>query len=57
MNRKTDKPQKTQTRRGLREYPGVAQNEADSNRVNEKLTDERTKMLNNNPRNTDDRMP
>ena len=57
MNKKTDKTQKPQTSRGLREYPGMAQNTADDNRVDENLTSERTKVLNNNPRNNDDRMP
>lgn len=34
-------------------YPGVAIDEADDNRVNQPLVDERTKTLNNNPRNND----
>lgn len=38
---------------GSKEYPGVAVNQADDNKVNRELEKERTKVENNNPRNTD----
>lgn len=57
MNKKSDKPQKAKTGKGLRNYPGLAENAADNNRVNEQLTRERTAVINNNPRNTDEQMP
>lgn len=37
-------------------YPGADINAADDNKVDEKLVEERTKTLNNNPRTTDDNM-
>ena len=40
-----------------REYPGVAVDRADDNKVTEKEVDARTKLQNNNPRNNDDAMP
>lgn len=40
-----------------KDYPGAAVNEADRDKVSEKLVDERTKDLNNNPRNTDGPKP
>ncbi len=42
---------------GEREYPGVAVNNADHAKTDKSLVNERTKTLNNNPRNTDDQMP
>lgn len=36
--------------RAERDYPGAAVNEADKEKVNKKLVDERTCTLNNNPR-------
>lgn len=39
------------------EYPGVAVDRADDNKVTEKEVDARTKVQNNNPRNNDDAMP
>lgn len=39
------------------DLPGAAINEADGNKVDEALVEERTKTLNNNPRNNDDKMP
>ncbi len=35
------------------EFPGAAINEADDNKVDKKLIKERTKTINNNPRNDD----
>lgn len=35
------------------EYPGVAINKSDNDKVSEKLEKERTETLNNNPRNND----
>lgn len=40
-------------RESLRENPGAAIDNADSNKVNARLVDERTCALNNNPRNSD----
>lgn len=39
------------------DLPGAAINAADNDKVNEDLVKERTKTINNNPRNTDDQMP
>ena len=39
------------------ELPGAAVNAADNDKVDEKLVEERTDTLNNNPRNTDVQMP
>lgn len=38
---------------GLRDFPGMAVDTADGNKVNEKMVDDRTKCQNNNPRNSD----
>jgi len=38
---------------GLREKPGVALNDADSNRVSAQMVKDSTRMLNNNPRNSE----
>lgn len=38
-------------------YPGVATDIADSEAVNKKEVKEDVKKLNNNPRNTDNKMP
>lgn len=43
--------------KALNDLPGAAINEADRDKVSEELVKERTKTLNNNPRNTDDEMP
>lgn len=44
-------------KQALKDLPGAAVNNADNDKVNEELVEERTKTLNNNPRNTDDKMP
>lgn len=48
---------KERIEKGEREYPGVAVNDADHAKVTKKLEDERTCILNNNPRNNDMKMP
>ena len=40
-----------------KEYPGAAIDKADNDRVSEKLVKESVKELNNNPRNSDEKMP
>jgi hypothetical protein len=44
---------KKQESKAGEEYPGVAINQADDNKVSKNLVKERTETLNNNPRNTD----
>lgn len=41
-------------KQGLRDLPGMAVDTADGNKVNAKMVNDRTKSLNNNPRNSDD---
>lgn len=52
MEKKTKSTGK-QKAEGLEDYPGVAINEADKDKENPCLVKERTKTLNNNPRNDD----
>ncbi len=40
-----------------KQYPGTAVNAADKDRVSDKLVKDDVKDLNNNPRNSDDKMP
>ncbi len=40
-----------------RDYPGIAVNNADHAKDNKGLQKERTRILNNNPRNTENEMP
>lgn len=46
-----------ETKKSLRENPGAAIDSADDDRVTAKPVKEDVKDLNNNPRNTDDKMP
>lgn len=39
------------------DLPGAAINAADNDNVNQELVEERTRTLNNNPRNNDNKMP
>lgn len=48
-----NKDSKTQEAKDALNYPGVALNEADDNKVTEKLQKESTCELNNNPRSND----
>ena len=48
---------KEQMEQAAREYPGAAVNMADQEKDTIKLEKERTCTLNNNPRNTDMKMP
>lgn len=41
----------------MRDYPGMAIDSADDEKVTEQRVDARTKAQNNNPRNTDNAMP
>ena len=51
-----DKDQK-QCEQAMRDYPGMAIDSADDEKVTEQRVDARTKAQNNNPRNTDNAMP
>lgn len=48
-----NKEEKKQVEEAERKYPGAAIDAADDNKVSEKLVDEQTSMLNDNPRNDD----
>lgn len=52
MDRK-HKPTKTENVQALKDYPGVAVNQADGDKDTVKLEKERTCTLNNNPRNNE----
>ncbi len=47
---KDKKPSKNASKEAL-EYPGIAENIADKDKVDKKLVKDETKELNNNPRN------
>lgn len=57
MDTKSKKCCNTQNRRNVdnaaQDYAGVAINMADGNEVNAKMVKDRTKAMNNNPRNND----
>lgn len=51
MDKKEKKIDKTQLENAEKKYPGAEVNSADNDADTPKLVDERTKALNNNPRN------
>lgn len=52
-----DKEKQTNCDKAMQEYPGMAIDNADDEKVTRKTVDERTKAQNNNPRSNDDAMP
>lgn len=49
-----DKKKRETADEGARRYAGVAADIADKEKVSQKLVDQETKILNNNPRNDDE---
>lgn len=52
-NKKYDEKKAEQSVQDALDYPGVAINDGDDEKENKELVKERTKTLNNNPRNND----